>query len=54
MTKISFPGIGIGEFDLPEVLLSFGENFKIYWSAVFMAIAVIISIFKTKKTVNQS
>lgn len=43
MTKISFPGIGIGEFGLPEVLLSFGENFKIYWSAVFMAIAVIIA-----------
>lgn len=53
MTNISFPGLGIGEFALPEVLLSFGDSFKIYTSAVFIGVAIlvaaVIAILRIKK-----
>lgn len=53
MTNISFPGLGIGEFALPEVMLSFSESFKLYTSAVFVAVAMLvaalIAVFRIKK-----
>jgi phosphatidylglycerol:prolipoprotein diacylglycerol transferase len=36
MTTISFPGLGIEQFDLNPAAFSFGESFAVYWYALFI------------------
>ena len=43
MTKISFPGFNIGEFEMSGVALSFGESFSIYWNGVFVALGILLA-----------
>ena len=42
MTTISFPGLGIGEFELSNIALSLGESFSVYWKGIFIAAAIIL------------
>ena len=54
MTSISFPGLGIGEFDLNPIAISFGENGAgIRWYALLivtgMLLAVLYCSFRAKQ-----
>ena len=52
MTKISFPGLGIGEFDLNPIAIPFGPNGGIRWYALCivtgMILAVIYAAYRAK------
>lgn len=52
MTKISFPGLGIGEFDLNPIAIPFGNGEGIRWYALFivtgMILAVIYAAYRAK------
>ncbi len=38
---VSFPGLGIGEFKVDNVAISFGDSFQIYWYGVIITIGII-------------
>ena len=44
MTKISFPGLNVGEFELNPAAISFGESFSVYWRGIFIAAAIILAV----------
>ena len=45
MTKISFPGLGIGEFDLNPIAIPFGDNGGgIRWYALFIVTGMILAV----------
>jgi phosphatidylglycerol:prolipoprotein diacylglycerol transferase len=43
MTKISFPGLNIGEFELNSAAISFGESFSLYWNGIFIAVSILLA-----------
>ena len=49
---ISFPGLGIGEFNIDNVAFKIGD-FEIYWYAVLIAtgfvLAVLLGLYLAKK-----
>ncbi len=40
-TIVSFPGLGIGEFELDNIAFSLGENFSVYWYGVIITFGII-------------
>ncbi len=40
-TIISFPGIGIGEFEVDNVAFKLGENFPVYWYGVIITFGIM-------------
>ena len=43
ISKISFPGFGIGEFEIESAAISFG-NFEIAWYAIIITIGMIFAV----------
>ena len=40
---ISFPGIGIGEFELDNVAIPFGDDFQVYWYGVIITLGIVLA-----------
>ena len=40
---ISFPGIGIGEFELDNVAITFGDDFQVYWYGVIITLGIVLA-----------
>ncbi len=40
-TTVSFPGLGIGEFELDNVAFRLGENFPVYWYGIIITFGII-------------
>ncbi len=40
-TLVSFPGLGIGEFEIDNVAIAFGESFQIYWYGVIITLGIV-------------
>ena len=57
-TKIAFPGLGIGEFDLNNVAFTLGDGFEVYWygiiitSGIFFAMAYVYFRSKYERVVS--
>ena len=57
-TKIAFPGLGIGEFDLNNVAFTLGDGFEVYWygiiltSGILFAMAYVLFRSKYEKVVS--
>ena len=47
MTTISFPGLGIGEFELDPIAIHFGDNGGIRWYALCIVIGMILAVIYT-------
>ena len=51
-TKVSFPGLGIGVFDVDNVAFTIGEDFSVYWYGVIITsgifLAFLYAIFRSK------
>lgn len=43
-TKVSFPGLGIGEFDLNNVAFTIGEDFAVYWYGVIITSGIFFAM----------
>ncbi len=46
--KVSFPGLGINNIEVPRVFIQIG-SFSIYWYAIFITIGIIIALFYAMK-----
>lgn len=42
-TTVSFPGLGIGEFTMDRVAISFSEKWNIYWYAIIITMGIIVA-----------
>ena len=42
-TFISFPGLGIGEFELDNVAFTVGESFEVYWYGIIITLGIILA-----------
>ena len=42
-TTVSFPGIGIGDFELDNVAFTIGESFQVYWYGVIITLGIILA-----------
>jgi len=42
--KISFPGLGIDEFEIDPIALEFGEKFSVAWYGIFVTSGIIAAI----------
>lgn len=42
--KISFPGLGIKEFEIDPVVLEFGENFSIAWYGLIITTGIVLAV----------
>ncbi len=40
-TLISFPGLGIGEFEVDNVAFKFGEDFPVYWYGIIITFGIV-------------
>lgn len=47
MTTISFPGLGIGEFELDPIAIHFGDNGGIRWYALCIVVGMILAVIYT-------
>ena len=43
-TKVSFPGLGIGEFELNNVAFTLGEDFAVYWYGIIITCGILFAI----------
>lgn len=43
MTKLSFPGLGIGEFELDPVAIRIGDSFEIRWYGIIIVTGIILA-----------
>lgn len=46
-TLVSFPGLGIGEFDVDNVAFKIGENFSVYWYGIIITFGIICAFLYT-------
>lgn len=46
-TTVSFPGFGIGEFDINKFFLEIGDNFNIAWYGVIITLGIVIAFSYT-------
>lgn len=42
-TTVSFPGIGIGDFELDNVAFTIGESFQVYWYGVIITLGIVLA-----------
>ncbi|MBE6647108.1 MAG: prolipoprotein diacylglyceryl transferase [Ruminococcaceae bacterium] len=42
-TTVSFPGIGIENFELDNVAFSIGDNFQVYWYGVIITLGIVLA-----------
>ena len=46
-TLVSFPGLGIGEFEVDNVAFKIGENFSLYWYGIIITFGIIFAFLYT-------
>lgn len=46
-TLVSFPGLGIGEFDVDNVAFKLGESFSVYWYGVIITFGIVCAFLYT-------
>ncbi len=42
-TTVSFPGIGIGDFELDNVAFTIGESFQVYWYGIIITLGIVLA-----------
>lgn len=42
-TKVAFPGLGIGEFELNNVAFSVGDGFEVYWYGIIITMGILFA-----------